>query len=57
MPLPRKLSDDQVREIRYLEEPNTRLAAQYGVDRRVIQHIKQRQAYRDVPAIDLKAAA
>lgn len=56
MPLPRKLSDDQVREIRDSEEPNTRLAAQYGVHRRVIQRVKQRQAYQDVPAIDLKAA-
>ena len=43
MPLPRKLSDDQVREIRDSEEPNTRLAAQYGVHRRVIQRVKQRQ--------------
>ena len=57
MPLPRKLSDDQVREIRDSEQPNTRLAAQYGVDRRVIQLIKRHYAYQDVSAIDLKAAA
>ena len=57
MPLPRKLSDDQVREIRDSEQPNTRLAAQYGVDRRVIQRIRRHDAYQDVPAIDLKAAA
>ena len=56
MPLPRKLSDDQVREIRDSKQPNTRLAAQYGVDRRGVQLIKRREIYRDVPAIDLKAA-
>ena len=52
MPVERKLSAEQVREIRRSKEPNTRLAAEYGVDRKVIQRIKRHDAYKDVPSLD-----
>ena len=52
MPVERKLSDEQVREIRRSKVPNTRLAAEYGVDRKVIQRIKRHDAYKDVPSLD-----
>ena len=55
MPLPRKLSDDQVRAIRDSKEPNPRLAVEYGVDRMVILRIKRRDTYRDVPSLDTSA--
>lgn len=55
MPVERKLSDEQVREIRRSEAPNTRLAAEYGVDRKVIQRIKRHDAYKDVPSLDRSA--
>ena len=52
MPVKRKLSDEQVREIRRSEAPNTHLAAEYGVDRKVIQRIKRHDAYKDVRSLD-----
>ena len=55
MPVKRKLSDEQVREIRRSEAPNTHLAAEYGVDRKVIQRIKRHDAYKDVRSLDVSA--
>ena len=45
----RKLSEDQVREIRRSPSPQARLAAQYGVDRRAIKNVLSGLTYRDVP--------
>ena len=49
MRLNRKLTDDQVRQIRESERPIARLAAENQVDRKVIRRVKRRDAYRDVP--------
>ena len=55
MPVRRKLSDDQVREIRQSNETNIRLGAQHGVNSKVILNIKRNDTYKDVPAIELRA--
>lgn len=45
----RKLTDDQVREIRALPRNSTKLAPLYGVDPSVISRVQNRLVYKDVP--------
>ena len=45
----RKLTDDQVRDIRNSRSPQARLAEKYGVDRKTVRNIRHGLTYREVP--------
>ena len=49
MPQPRKLTHDEVREIRRSSLSQERAAQKYGVDRKTIRNVRKRVTYRDVP--------
>ena len=49
MPQPRKLTHDEVREIRRSGLSQERAGRKYGVDRKTIRNIRQGATYRDVP--------
>ena len=49
MPLPRKLSDHQVRAIRRSGLSSTQAAAKYGVSPKTIRNIRDKSTYEDVP--------
>ena len=49
MPLPRNLTDDQVRYVRTSLKSSVQLADELPVDRKAIDRIRHRQTYKDVP--------
>ena len=50
MGLPKKLSDDQVREIRWSSLSQKRAAVKYNVNSRTIGNIRRGVTYKHVPA-------
>lgn len=49
MPQPRKLTPDEVRDVRRSRLSQEQAARQYGVDRKTIRNIRKGVTYRDVP--------
>ena len=49
MPQPKKLTQDEVREIRRSALSQERAARKYGVDPKTIRNVRKRVTYRDVP--------
>ncbi len=57
MPLDRKLTDDQVRHARVSLKSAVQLADDFEVDRKVIDRVRSRETYKNVPDVPPSAAA
>ena len=57
MPLDRKLTDDQVRHARVSLKSAVQLADDFEVDRKVIDRVRSRETYKNVPDVPPSAAS